>query len=142
MPNTPRSIPVGSSGQGVGIQDQRHISVSNISVSIFSESFSMRALMHAVSFRKRFSLPICLIQGLPSDLALAASLSLTASVTNSRSGMPRSAATDLARRKMLSGIPSVVFIKLCSHTYGNTQVSGGRKVGESFRNLSIGGAQG
>src|SRR5712672_195309 len=132
-----RRFTVGGSRQRVGIQNQRHISVS-----IFSESFSIRALMRAVSFRKRFSLPICLTQGLPSDLALAASLSLTASVTNSQSGMPRSAATDLARRKMVSGISSVVFIKLCSDTYGNTQVSGGREVGEPFRNLSIGGAQG
>src|SRR5712675_346125 len=115
-----RRFTVGGSRQDVGIQDQRHISVS-----IFSESFSIRALMRAVSFRKRFSLPICLTQGLPSDLALAASLSLTASVTNSRRGMPRSAATDLARRKMVSGISSVVFIKLCSHIYGNTQANGG-----------------
>src|SRR6267154_567252 len=100
-----RRFTVGGSRQDVGIQDQRHIYVS-----IFSECFSIRALMRAVSFRKRFSLPICLTQGLPSDLALAASLSLTASVTNSRRGMPRSAATDLARRKMVSGISSVVFI--------------------------------
>src|SRR5258707_10753288 len=80
--------------------------------------------MRAVSFPKRFSWPICSTQGLPSDLALAASLSLTASVTNSRRGMPRSAATDLARRKMVSGISGLVFITLCSHIYGNGQENG------------------
>src|SRR3981189_1022342 len=122
---------VGGSRQGAGIQNQRHISVS-----IFSKSFSIRALMRAVFFRKRFSLPICLTQGLPSDLALAASLSSTASVTNSRRGMPRSAAPDFARRKMVSGIFSVVFIKLRSHIYGNSKENGvASDWADSFRRL-------
>ena len=43
-------------------------------------------------------------------LAAPASFSLTASVTNSRSGIPRPAAADFARRKIASGISKVVFM--------------------------------
>ena len=42
------------------------------------------------------NLPMCLTQGFSPVLTLAASLSLTASVTNSRRGIPRSAAADFA----------------------------------------------
>jgi hypothetical protein len=45
-------------------------------------------------------------------------LSVTASVTKARSGMPRWAATDLARRKMGSGISRVVFTLPESNIYG------------------------
>jgi len=43
-------------------------------------------------------------------------LSFTASVTNSRSGIPRAAATDLARRKIVSGISKVVFTNACQNS--------------------------
>ena len=62
------------------------------------------------------------IQGLPRPFS-AWSLSTTASETKARNGIPRSAARDLARRKMASGISRVVFMVLLSHIYG----SGSRK---------------
>jgi hypothetical protein len=43
--------------------------------------------------------------------------------------IPRSAAADLARRKMASGISSVVFMVLCSHIYKSDQVL---RVGQGF----------
>src|SRR5580698_7194103 len=49
-------------------------------------------------------------------------LSWTASVTSWRSGIPRSAASDFARRKRTSGISSVVFICPYYHIYGNMGV--------------------
>jgi hypothetical protein len=47
------------------------------------------------------------------DLYCADSLYLTAPVTNSRSAIPRAAATDLARRKRVSEISGVVFTSHC-----------------------------
>src|SRR4029077_17372908 len=79
----------------------------------------MMRLMRAVSLRKCFSLPICFTQGFWLALALDARLSLTASVTNSRSGIPRCAATDLARRKTVSAISNVVFTRARAHKYGS-----------------------
>jgi len=79
--------------------------------------------MRALSLRKCFSLPISFIQGFLVELALAASLSLTASVTNSRSGMPRSAATVFARRKMTSGISKVSFTIVRSHIYETRSIA-------------------
>src|SRR5262249_7906517 len=58
----------------------------------------------------RRSFPKAAIHGLFPTLVSTTSLSFTASVTNSRKGIPRSAATDLALRKMASGISRVVFI--------------------------------
>src|SRR5260370_30571615 len=81
--------------------------------------------MRSVSLRKCFSLPICLTQGFSEVLPSAASLSLTASVTTSRSGIPRLAAVILARRKMRSGISKVVFMTLCSHIYGRSSTLSG-----------------
>src|ERR1700730_13769392 len=69
----------------------------------------MTLLIRAVSLRKSFSLPMCFIQGfwpVPVDVF---NLSSTASVTNCRRGMPRSAAFDFARRKIVSGISNLVF---------------------------------
>src|SRR6266568_1446387 len=74
--------------------------------------------MRWVSLCRCLRPPASFTQGLLAVLSSDASLSFTASVTNSRSGMPRSAATDLARRKMRSGISSVVFTKSYSHIYG------------------------
>src|SRR5690242_15211525 len=85
--------------QGIRVENQRHISGS-----ILSECSSVSRWIRSVSFRRCFSLPMCFTPGFFCALALAASLSLTASVTNSRSGIPRCAAIDLARRKMVSGI--------------------------------------
>ena len=109
-----RWIMLCSGRQSVGVKDQRHISTS-----IRSESSSIKRLIRAVSLRRCRSLPMCLTQGFSELLASEASLSLTASVTNSRSGIPRAAATDLARRKTGSGISRVVFTKTCSHIYGS-----------------------
>src|SRR5271163_4345345 len=72
----------------------------------------MILLMRAVSLRKCFSPPASFNQGCLPGAGLSFNLSSTASVTNCRKGMPRSAALDLARRKMASGISSVVFIRL------------------------------
>src|SRR5882762_4262219 len=66
-------------------------------------------LILAVSLRRRRSLPKAAIHGLPLPLSVR-SLSARASEMSARSGIPRSAATDLARRKIASGISSVVFI--------------------------------
>src|SRR5258708_23196951 len=79
----------------------------------------MMRLMRAVSLRICFRLHICFTQGFWLALALDASVYLTASVTNSRSGIPRCAATDLARRKTVSGISNVAFTQACSHIYGS-----------------------
>src|SRR5579863_2909188 len=99
------SFAVGNCGQGVRVQNQRHISGS-----IFSVSSSIRRSRRSVSLCKCFSRPISFSQGFSLTRASVASLSFTASVTNSRKGIPRAAATDLARRKTGSGISSVVFI--------------------------------
>src|SRR5262249_43788565 len=66
-------------------------------------------------------------------LECALNFSLTASVTNSRNGIPRSAARDFARRKMLSGISNVVFIyslnlDRCSHIYGSESIARGSEL--------------
>src|SRR6266481_5212563 len=66
-------------------------------------------LILAVSLRRRRSLPKAAIHGLPLPLSVR-SLSARASDMSARSGIPRSAATDLARRKIASGISSVVFM--------------------------------
>jgi len=68
-----------------------------------------------------------LTQGFPELLTSDASLSLRASVTNSRNGIPRAAATDLARRKTLSGISKVVFTNECSHIYGSESIRVGTR---------------
>src|SRR5579862_7911884 len=60
------------------------------------------------------------IQGLSSDFPTA-SFSWTASVTNWRRGIPRSAAFTLAFRRIGSGISRVVFMTPCSHIYGTTR---------------------
>src|ERR1700722_7956699 len=70
----------------------------------------MMRLILAVSLRKSRSLPNVFIQGLLSLSPWARSLSDSASETSARKGIPRSAATVLARRKMASGISNVVFI--------------------------------
>src|SRR5262249_55069031 len=98
----------------VGIQDHKWSSASTC-----SNSSSMIRLILAVSLRRWRSLPNAVIQGFSDALVSATSLSFTASVTNSRKGMPRSAAADLARRKMGSGISRVVFIQIWSHFYGS-----------------------
>src|ERR1700740_2777185 len=113
-----RRFVVSSGRQSIRIQNQRHVSGS-----IRSESSSIRRLIRAVSLRKCFSLPICFAHGFSAALASAASLSLTASVTNSRRGIPRSAALALARRKTVSGISSVVFTNKDSHIYGSKSMS-------------------
>src|ERR1700677_4627785 len=69
----------------------------------------MIRLIRAVSFRRWRSLPKALIQGL-SLFVSPRNFSARASEINARSGMPRSAARDLARRKMPSGISKVVFL--------------------------------
>src|SRR5580658_7178042 len=112
-------IVVGSGREGVRIQDQGRIDQRHISMSIFSESSSIRRLIRALSLRRCFNLPMCLTHGFSEALASEASLSFTASVTNSRKGIPRAAATDLARRNTGSGISKVVFIIGRSHIYGS-----------------------
>src|ERR1700733_6885766 len=77
----------------------------------------MIRLILAVSLRRCRSLPKAFIQGFSAVFVLATSLSLTASVTYSRNGIPRSAAADLARRNMVSGISKVVFMPSYSHIY-------------------------
>ncbi|MSV34399.1 MAG: hypothetical protein EXQ47_02205 [Bryobacterales bacterium] len=62
--------------------------------------------------------PANFIHGFSPDTGAAASFSSTASVTNCRSGIPRSAAFTLAFRKIGSGISSVVFTTSSSHIYG------------------------
>src|SRR5690242_607706 len=109
-----RRISISGSRQSVRVQNQ-----CQVSASICSESSSIIRLMRAVSRCRCFSLPMCFTQGFPAPLVEAASLSLTASVTNSRRGIPRSAATDLARRNTASGISKVVFIVEVSHIYGS-----------------------
>src|SRR5690348_3664627 len=93
------------SRKGVRVENQRLSSGS-----ICSNSSSMRLLTRLLSLRKCLNLPKASIQGASIGVDRAASFSLTASVTNSRKGIPRSAATDFARRKMASGISSVVFM--------------------------------
>src|SRR5215470_1199490 len=98
----------------------------------------MIRLILLVSLRRWRSLPNAVIQGFSAALLSAVSLSLTSSVTNSRKGIPRSAAADLARRKMGSGISSVVFTHVSSHIYGNTVNRGllfRLKIGSSARRL-------
>jgi hypothetical protein len=75
--------------------------------------------MRSVSLCKRFNFPIRFTQGFSPDWVSAASLSLTASVTNSRNEILRAAATYLARRSTESGISSVVLIVPCSDIYGS-----------------------
>src|ERR1700687_4693979 len=79
----------------------------------------MIRLILAVSVCRCRSLPNVFIQCLLSVSPWARSLSASASETSARKGIPRSAATVLARRKMASGISNVVFIKPCSHIYGS-----------------------
>src|SRR5665213_4183288 len=77
--------------------------------SIRSNSSSTIASIRAVSARKLRSLPNDFSHGLalPPETR---SFSASASVTNSRRGTPRSAASDFARLKSKSGISRVVFI--------------------------------
>jgi hypothetical protein len=60
--------------------------------------------------RRCFSPPASFIQGCLPGAGLAFSLSSTASDSNCRKGIPRSAARDFARRKIASGFSSVVLI--------------------------------
>src|SRR6266404_1557340 len=77
-------------------------------------------LILAVSLRRWRSLPKLFIQGLLLVLCSERNLSAKASEINALRGIPRSAATDLARRKMPSGISKVVFfIAPLSHIYGS-----------------------
>src|SRR5882762_2365560 len=79
----------------------------------------MMRLILAVSLWRRRSLPKVFIQGFSAECGGVLSLSWTASVTNWRNGIPRSAATDFTRRKIGSGISSVVFMYIFSHIYGS-----------------------
>src|SRR6267143_6167138 len=79
----------------------------------------MMRLILVVSLWRCRSLPKVFIQGFSAERGGVLSLSWTASVTNWRNGIPRSAATDFARRKIGSGISSVVFMHLFSHIYGS-----------------------
>src|SRR5208282_6164872 len=80
-------------------------------------------LILAVSLRRWRSFPNDFIQGFESEpVACERSLSARASETRARKGMPRSAAADLARRKMASGISNVVFIAPYSHIYGSMSI--------------------
>jgi hypothetical protein len=88
----------------VGVEDH-----SQSSGSIFSNSLLTIRLIGIVSLWRCLRPPASLTQGFSSLFKLASSSSVTASVTKARSGMPRWAATDLARRKMGSGISRVVF---------------------------------
>src|SRR5450755_859170 len=81
------------------------------SVSIWPNSSWMMWLIFTVSLRKRRSLPNVSIQGLFRFAPWARSLSASASETSARKGIPRPAATLLARRKIASGISKVVFIQ-------------------------------
>src|SRR5208283_2585993 len=130
-------IVVGSGRQCVRIQNQRRVRQRHIPGSIFSESSSIRRLIRAFSLRKCFSLPMCLTQGFSEAFASDASLSLTASVTNSRKGIPRSAATDLARRKMGSGISNVVFIGVILPYLWDRVNRSRNLIGTVLRRLSI-----
>src|SRR6266404_5661985 len=77
-------------------------------------------LILAVSLRRWRSLPKLFIQGLLLLLCSERNLSAKASEISALRGIPRSAARDLARRKMLSGISKVVFfIEPLSHIYGS-----------------------
>src|ERR1700733_3067266 len=83
----------------------------------------MMRLILVVSLWRWRSLPKVFIQGFSAERGGALSLSWTASVTNWRNGIPRSAAIDFARRKIGSGISSVVFMHLCSHIYGGESMN-------------------
>src|SRR5439155_1304552 len=107
-----RRFALGQGRKSVGVQNHRRSSGS-----ICSNSRSIRRLILAVSLRKCRSLPKAAIQGLPRPFS-AWSFSTTASETKAQKGIPRSAARDLARRKMPSGISRVVFMPLLSHIYG------------------------
>ena len=81
---------------------------SHTSRSTLSNSCSTRFSICFPSLRRALGLPMCFIQGFSWNVIF--SFSWTASVTSCRSGTPRSAATDLARRNKTSGISRVVFI--------------------------------
>src|SRR5215470_6835122 len=110
-----RRFTLGHGREPVGVQDHKRSSASTC-----SNSSSMIRLIFLVSLRRWRSLPNAVIQGFFAALFSARSLSFTASVTNSRKGIPRSAAVDLARRKMGSGISRVVFMEVWSHIYGRS----------------------
>src|SRR6266404_326506 len=77
-------------------------------------------LILAVSLRSWRSFPKLFIQGLLVLLSSERNLSAKASEISALGGIPRSAARDLARRKIPSGISKVVFfIEACSHIYGS-----------------------
>src|ERR1700687_3429385 len=88
-------------------------------------SSSMIRLSLAVSLCRSRSLPNVSIQGLLSLSRRRRSLSTSASETSARKGIPRSAATVLARRKIASGISNVVFMKSLSHIMGTEAVHRG-----------------
>jgi len=92
----------------IGVQDH-----SQISGSIFSKAPSIDLLTRFVSSCNGVFQP-----GLLSCEAADFNFSSTASVTNWRRGTPSVAALDLARRKIASGISSVVLMARCSHIYG------------------------
>src|SRR6266852_5383855 len=104
-------------GKSVGVQDQScvseaRVSGAHISGSTSSKASSMTLVIRTVSLRRSFSFPMCLIHGFWPAAGAVFNLSSTASVTNCRRGMPCSAAFDFARRKIVSGISNVVFIRL------------------------------
>src|ERR1700692_1790173 len=83
----------------------------------------MMRLILAVSLCRSRSLPNVFIQGLLSLSPWARSLSDSASETSARKGIPRSAATVLARRKMASGISKVVFMSHAPIFMGASQLA-------------------
>src|ERR1700689_5792873 len=82
----------------------------------------MMRLILAVSLCRQRSLRNGFIQGLVSLSPWARSLSDSASETSARKGIPRSAATVLARRKMASGISNVVFMSHAPIFMGASQL--------------------
>src|SRR5215470_4858964 len=120
-----RRFTLGHGREPVGVQDHKRSSASTC-----SNSSSTIRLILLVSLRRWRSLPNAFIHGFSAALFSVTSLSFTASVTNSRKGIPRSAAADLARRKIESGISRVVFIQEWSHIYG-------KAVNRSFSNDTL-----
>jgi hypothetical protein len=108
-----RGLIIRHRGECVGVEDH-----SQSPGSIFANSLLMIRLIRTVWLWRCLRPPASLTQGYSSFFKQASSFSVTASVTKTRSGMPRCAATDLARRKMGSGISRVVFTLPGSHSYG------------------------
>ena len=92
------------------VEYQSGFSDAHISKSTFSNVSAMTLSMCRVSLRKSFRRPRCFIQGFAPSAGVAFNLSSTASVTNRRRVTPCAAALHFARRKIASGISSVVFV--------------------------------